>query len=95
MASTVFAAMAAIVGFLLIHVIMALVAIPFALVSPRSGGRAMGIGVAIVIAVVIAIGADPASVYSASAPLPPTSATRSPRRSAAPSACRAASAAPS
>ena len=33
------------------HVIMALVAIPFALVSPRSGGRAMGIGVAIVIAV--------------------------------------------
>src|SRR6202022_279113 len=30
---------------------MALVAIPFALVSPRSGGRAMGIGVAIVIAV--------------------------------------------
>jgi len=32
-------------------VIMALVAIPFALASPRSGGRAMGIGVAIVIAV--------------------------------------------
>ena len=30
---------------------MALVAIPFALVSPRSGGRAVGIGVAIVIAV--------------------------------------------
>ncbi len=38
-------------SFPLVHVIMALVAIPFALVSPRSGGRAMGIGVAIVIAV--------------------------------------------
>jgi LPS export ABC transporter permease LptF/LPS export ABC transporter permease LptG len=38
-------------SFSLVHVIMALVAIPFALVSPRSGGRAMGIGVAIVIAV--------------------------------------------
>jgi LPS export ABC transporter permease LptF/LPS export ABC transporter permease LptG len=38
-------------AFPLVHVIMALVAIPFALVSPRSGGRAMGIGVAIVIAV--------------------------------------------
>jgi LPS export ABC transporter permease LptF/LPS export ABC transporter permease LptG len=37
-------------SFPLVHVIMALVAIPFALVSPRSGGRAMGIGVAIVIA---------------------------------------------
>ena len=36
--------------FPLVHVIMALVAIPFALVSPRSGGRAMGIEVAIVIA---------------------------------------------
>ncbi len=34
-----------------VHLIMALVAIPFALVSPRSGGRAVGIGVAIVIAV--------------------------------------------
>jgi lipopolysaccharide export system permease protein len=30
---------------------MALVAIPFALVSPRSGGRAVGIGVAIMISV--------------------------------------------
>jgi len=39
------------VSFPLVHLIMALVAIPFALVSPRSGGRAMGIGVAIVIAV--------------------------------------------
>jgi LPS export ABC transporter permease LptF/LPS export ABC transporter permease LptG len=38
-------------SFPLVHVIMALVAIPFALVSPRSGGRAMGIGVAIVIAI--------------------------------------------
>ena len=38
-------------SFPLVHVIMALVAIPFALVSPRTGGRAMGIGVAIVIAV--------------------------------------------
>jgi lipopolysaccharide export system permease protein len=38
-------------SFPLVHVIMALVAIPFAPVSPRSGGRAMGIGVAIVIAV--------------------------------------------
>jgi LPS export ABC transporter permease LptF/LPS export ABC transporter permease LptG len=38
-------------SFPLIHVIMALVAIPFALVSPRSGGRAVGIGIAIVIAV--------------------------------------------
>src|SRR3984893_5371787 len=38
-------------SFPLVHVIMALVAIPFALVSPRSGGRAMGIGLAIVIAI--------------------------------------------
>lgn len=38
-------------AFPLVHVIMALVAIPFALVSPRSGGRATGVGVAIVIAV--------------------------------------------
>jgi len=38
-------------SFPLVHVIMALVAIPFALVSPRSGGHATGIGVAIVIAV--------------------------------------------
>ena len=38
-------------SFPLVDVIMALVAIPFALASPRSGGRAMGIGVAIVIAV--------------------------------------------
>jgi lipopolysaccharide export system permease LptF/LptG-like protein len=37
-------------SFPLVNVIMALVAIPFALASPRSGGRAMGIGVAIVIA---------------------------------------------
>ncbi|HET7875089.1 MAG TPA: LPS export ABC transporter permease LptG [Methylomirabilota bacterium] len=38
-------------SFPLIHAIMALVAIPFALLSPRSGGRAMGIAVALVIAV--------------------------------------------
>jgi lipopolysaccharide export system permease protein len=38
-------------SFPLVHVIMALVAIPFALASPRSGGRAVGIGVAIIIAV--------------------------------------------
>jgi lipopolysaccharide export system permease protein len=38
-------------SFPLVDVIMALVAIPFALASPRSGGRAVGIGVAIVIAV--------------------------------------------
>ncbi|HXJ84056.1 MAG TPA: LPS export ABC transporter permease LptG [Candidatus Methylomirabilis sp.] len=38
-------------SFPLVHVIMVLVAIPFALVSPRSGGRAMGIGIAIAIAV--------------------------------------------
>jgi LPS export ABC transporter permease LptF/LPS export ABC transporter permease LptG len=38
-------------SFPLVHVIMALVAIPFALASPRSGGRAVGIGVAIVISV--------------------------------------------
>ena len=38
-------------SFPLVHLIMALVAIPFALASPRSGGRAVGIGVAIVIAV--------------------------------------------
>jgi len=38
-------------SFPLIHVIMALVAIPFALASPRSGGRAMGIAVAILISV--------------------------------------------
>jgi lipopolysaccharide export system permease protein len=37
-------------SFPLVHLIMALVAIPFALASPRSGGRAMGIGVAVVIA---------------------------------------------
>jgi LPS export ABC transporter permease LptF/LPS export ABC transporter permease LptG len=36
-------------SFPLIHVIMALVAIPFALISPRGGGRAVGIGVAIAI----------------------------------------------
>ncbi len=38
-------------SFPLVHVIMALVAIPFALASPRSGGRAVGIGVAVMIAV--------------------------------------------
>jgi len=38
-------------AFPLVHVIMALVAIPFALSSPRSGGRAVGVGVALVIAV--------------------------------------------
>lgn len=38
-------------SFPLVNLIMALVAIPFALASPRSGGRAVGIGVAIVIAV--------------------------------------------
>ena len=38
-------------SFPLVHLIMALVGIPFALASPKSGGRAMGIGVAIVIAV--------------------------------------------
>src|SRR5262249_6608063 len=38
-------------SFPLVHFIMALVAIPFALASPRSGGRAMGIGVAIAIAI--------------------------------------------
>jgi len=38
-------------SFPLVHVIMALVAIPFALSSPRSGGRAVGISVALVIAV--------------------------------------------
>jgi LPS export ABC transporter permease LptG len=38
-------------SFPLVHVIMALVAIPFALSSPRAGGRAVGVGVALVIAV--------------------------------------------
>ncbi len=38
-------------SFPLVHVLMALVAIPFALSSPRSGGRAAGLGVALVIAV--------------------------------------------
>src|SRR5438094_34860 len=38
-------------SFPLIHLIMALVAIPFALSSPRTGGRAVGIGVAILISV--------------------------------------------
>jgi lipopolysaccharide export system permease protein len=38
-------------SFPLVHLIMALVAIPFALASPRSGGRAVGIGVAIMISV--------------------------------------------
>ena len=38
-------------SFPLIHLIMALVAIPFALISPRSGGRALGIAIAIVISV--------------------------------------------
>ncbi len=38
-------------SFPLVHVIMALVAIAFALISPKSGGRAVGIGVALVIPV--------------------------------------------
>jgi lipopolysaccharide export system permease protein len=38
-------------SFPLVHLIMALVAIPFALAAPRSGGRAVGIGVAILVAV--------------------------------------------
>jgi LPS export ABC transporter permease LptF/LPS export ABC transporter permease LptG len=38
-------------AFPLVHLIMALVAIPFALISPRSGGRALGIAIAIVISV--------------------------------------------
>ena len=38
-------------SFPLVHVIMALVAIPFALVSPRNSGRAVGFGLAIVISV--------------------------------------------
>ena len=38
-------------SFPLIHVIMALVAIPFALASPRGGGRGVGIAVAILISV--------------------------------------------
>jgi LPS export ABC transporter permease LptF/LPS export ABC transporter permease LptG len=38
-------------SFPLVHFIVALVGIPFALVSPRSGGRAGGIGVAIMISV--------------------------------------------
>jgi lipopolysaccharide export system permease protein len=38
-------------SFPLVHFIMALVGIPFALASPRSGGRVMGIGVAIAIAI--------------------------------------------
>jgi lipopolysaccharide export system permease protein len=38
-------------SFPLVHFIMALVGIPFALASPRSGGRVMGIGVAIMIAI--------------------------------------------
>ncbi len=38
-------------SFPLVHVIMALMAIPFALASPRSGGRAVGIGVAVAIGV--------------------------------------------
>jgi lipopolysaccharide export system permease protein len=38
-------------SFPLIHVILALVAIPFALSSPRTGGRAVGVGVAILISV--------------------------------------------
>jgi LPS export ABC transporter permease LptG len=37
------------VSFPFVHLIMALVAIPFALASPRSGGRAVGIGVALMI----------------------------------------------
>jgi len=38
-------------SFPLVHVIMAVVAIPFALVSPRGGGRGVGIAVAILISV--------------------------------------------
>ena len=38
-------------SFPLVHVIMALVAIPFALASPRSGGRGAGLAVAILISV--------------------------------------------
>jgi lipopolysaccharide export system permease protein len=37
-------------SFPLVHLVMALVAIPFALLSPRSGGRAVGIGMAVMIA---------------------------------------------
>jgi lipopolysaccharide export system permease protein len=38
-------------SFPLVHVIMALVAIPFALASPRAGGRAVGVAVALLISV--------------------------------------------
>jgi lipopolysaccharide export system permease protein len=38
-------------AFPLVHLIMALVAIPFTLISPRSGGRTLGIAIAIVISV--------------------------------------------
>ena len=80
-------------SFPLVHVIMALVAIPFALVSPRSGGRAMGIGVTIVIAVgywvvhsVALAFARPTCYPPRSRPGPPTSSSRAsaPRCSSAP-----------
>jgi lipopolysaccharide export system permease protein len=38
-------------SFPLVHLLMALVAIPFTLISPRSGGRTLGIAIAIVISV--------------------------------------------
>jgi lipopolysaccharide export system permease protein len=36
-------------SFPLVNLIMALVAIPFALMAPRDGGRAVGIGIAVVV----------------------------------------------
>src|SRR2546430_8112566 len=50
-------------SFPLVHVIMALVAIPFALASPRSAGRGVGIAVAILISVSYWV------VYSVAGPL--------------------------
>lgn len=58
-------------SFPLVHVIMALVAIPFALAAPRSGGRAVGIAVAILIAVGYWVVHSAALAFARSGLLPP------------------------
>jgi len=58
-------------SFPLVHVIMALVAIPFALVAPRSGGRAVGIGLAVIISVAYWVVHSMALAFAKADLLPP------------------------
>ena len=58
-------------SFPLVHLIMALVAIPFALAAPRSGGRAVGIGVAIMVAVAYWVVHSVALAFARADLLPP------------------------